>query len=247
MLKKIITYYILWPLICLPVMSIGQSSTIAIEKDKALYDTLQIKFPKTYWFNSYKFSIGDYVIGKSKQGINTTSHKSERTYSKDKTIYKFTITLETNRAETAQIKGEFLQYERYAVSNSVILEALTGIESESTEYIGNSSKKTAIITTSLNPTDSWSLIAFNIDSEDDSEILPTILSTDSRIIMVVSTPGIKAQRTLGIYSNGSYTFIENNIVLGSILMDKGNIILLKKDLDAQTRLVITSAIMALVG
>lgn len=247
MLKTFFTPGIHWLLVIYAVMANGQSSSFSIDSTMGTYDTLHIKFPKTYWFNSYKFGIGDYAKGKSKQSINSTSHKSKRTYSEDKTSYKFTITLETNNAETALIKGEFVQLERYMVSNGFILEALTGIESESTEYIGNSSKKTVTITTSINEAELWSLIVFDNDSEDDTEILPTLLRTDTRTILVVSTRGATDFRKLGIYSYGSYTFIENDKVLGSIQIRRGNIILLRKELDPQTRLVLASAIMALVG
>lgn len=247
MLKTFLTPGFHWLLVIYAVIANGQSSTISVDSTIGTFDTLHIKFPKTYWFNSYKFSIGDYAKGKSKQGINSSSHKTKRTYSEDKTTYKFTITLESNRAETALIKGEFLQYERYVVSNGGFLEALTGIESESTEYIGNSSKKTVTITTSINEAESWSLLVFDNDSEDTTEILPTLLRTDTRTILVESARGATDYRKLGIYSYGSYTFIENDIVLGSILIKSGNIILLRKDLDPQTKLVITSAIMALVG
>jgi len=247
MLKAFFTPGFHWFLVIYAVMANGQSSLISSDSTLGTFDTLHIKFPKTYWFNSYKFSIGDYAKGRSKQGINSTSHKSKRTYSEDKTTYKFTITLETNNAETALIKGDFVQLERYIVSRNGLLEALTGIESESTEYIGNSSKKTVAITTSINEAEHWSLIVFENDSENDTEILPTLLRTDTRTILVVSTQGATDYRKLGIYSYGSYTFIENDKVLGSIHVQRGNIILLRKDLDPQTKLVLVSAIMALVG
>ncbi len=234
-------------LVFFTVMTQGQQSESTVDSTMREFDTLLIKFPKVYWFNSYKFSIGDYATGKSKQSINSTSHSSKRNYEENKTSYKFTITLETKDTESALITGQYAQHERYLVSYGGILETLAGIESESTETIGNSSKKTVTITTSLSQAEPWNLTVIENDSLDNSEALPTLLRNDTRTILVVSSQGNTDYLKLGIPPFEGYSFIENNRIIGCFLRQEGNKILLRKNLDSQTKLVISAAIMALIG
>lgn len=235
----------LWLLIAL--LTYGQNEVIFQDSTLLQFDTLHIQFPKSIWFNSYKFRVGDYATGKFKQGLNTTSHKSKRDYEEDKTTYKFTITLENNRTETALTKGEFVQYVRYVVTNGFLLEVLTGIESETTEYLSNSRRKTATITTSIKQEEPWELVVHDINSEESTYEMPSLLRSESRTILIIGAPGAISYHVMGIYAKGYYTFIENEVVIASVQIKGEKMILIQKDMDTLTRLVITSAIMAMVG
>ncbi len=211
------------------------------------FDTLRIKFPKVYWFNSHKFQIEGYAHGKSKQKVHTTSHKNKKGIDEAVSRHKFIITIVTLEGDSALIEGEYIKRETYITHHGTLLENLIGIESETTELLSMTQQKTATITTSIQNDETWEIVFLDTTSPENLIELPSLLRSNSRTIQVGPSSGNQSLLELGIFNHRQYTFLENDKVIGKLNMDEGHLILLQKTMDPRTRLVIISAIMFICG
>jgi hypothetical protein len=212
-----------------------------------VYDTLRIKFPKVYWFNSHKFQIENYANGRSKKKVNSVSHSSKKGVQEDITRYKFLITLKNEQFESSVIEGAYLKREYYTTTRARLLENLTGIESESTELLSMSQQKSATITTSIKNDEPWDIVFLETTSVENPNELPALLRSRSRTILLVPASDSQNLLELGIFSHRQFTFLENDVVIGKLNIEGGHLILIQKNMDPLTKLVIISAMMFIYG
>ena len=212
-----------------------------------LYDTLQIKFPKVYWFNSYKFEIGNYAKGRSKSKPTSVSHNSKKGVEEALTTSKFSITLENLDSKTSLIEGEFVRLEHYIVQRENLLENLTGIESESTEMLDLSQQKKGTITSNYPNGEPWEIVLIESTSLDNAKEQIALLRSASRTIELVPISGSTNFIDLGIFTYDQFEFIENGILIGKLDKESGHKIILQKNIDPYTRLIVISAMMFIYG
>lgn len=228
------------------VLATAQEPENLIDSTFVVFDTLRIKFPKVYWFNSYKFQIENYGNGVSKTKKNNSRHYGRQEYEENITTYKFNITLENFQSESSYIEGDFTRHEYYTVKNDILLQVLTGIESESTELLGMSQRKTATITTSLHE-EPWDIIFYESSSFENPNELPVLLTSRSRTILVVPVSVSTNLLTMGIFNYSAFAFMENGVEIGRLEKGKEHLILLGKNVNPLTKLVLISAMMFVYG
>ncbi len=247
MMQSFFRWYSFMFLMSIPLFGFSQDIPAVNENDPDSFDTLQIKLPKAYWFNSYKFQVGDYAKGKSKQSSNSVAQSSKKGIDEDISSYKFTISLENSNSETSLITGEYTKRTYYTTKQGVLLEVITGIESESIELISMWEQKTATITTSINENDPWEFVFIESSSLENSDKLPTILRSDYRTIQVVTSKTEHGLFEISKFNNGEYTYIENGAILGKLIKDGGHLILIRKNMDPYTKLIIISSMVIFLG
>ncbi|NER11415.1 hypothetical protein SAMN06265375_103226 [Muriicola jejuensis] len=210
------------------------------------FDTLRIKFPKVFWFNSYKFQIENYGKGVIKTRKNSATEQSNKEFNTRITTYIFTINFENLDSATSLVEGSYRRQDNYSVRNDWLLETLTNIESEETEFISMTQRKSASITTNLHE-ESWQIVFQESLNTELPEALPLLLTSSSRTIQIVPHTGSQHLIPLGIVTNGAYTFQENGRIIGQLLTDRGHLIILRKNMDPLTKLVLISAMMFVYG
>lgn len=227
--------------------SYPQEASETRDPEVFLYDTLQIKFPKVYWFNSYKFEIGNYAKGRSKSKPNSISHNSKRGVEEAITTSKFSITLENLESKTSLIEGEFVRLEHYTVQRENLLETLTGIASETTEMLDLSQQKKATITTNYPNGEPWEIVLIESTSLDHAKKQIAFLRSASRTIELVPISGSTNFIDLGIFTYDQFEFMENGMLIGKLEKEGGHKIILQKNIDPYTRLIVISAMMFIYG
>lgn len=232
--------------------SLEVKSELKAEPLSETAEVYPLKYPKAYWGNSFKLPIGDFAVAKIKSGIQNTSGSSKGGYQEDKTKYKFSAEISKDKAVVAGVKGKVNILHRYTMSSGGgLLDILTGVE---TETIGPDIDYSRILEAEISIKDNneeiWVLVMKTTGQGSNFKLEEGSLTTFSRYIEIVQNFEDVPERTgesvlaafdFADYVSFSYDFIENGKTIGSLVRKDQNRIILKQDLDLETKLLLMAA------
>lgn len=242
-----------WTALCIAglLAAPGMAAAQDIQIDPGLAGNAQ-KFPVKkgpQWpFKIAKWRFGEFAVASSKSGMTTTTSDGPLfgLTDKRKTRYRFSFVLASASQDTARVRAEYL---RRVTQGRTIAEG-DGWSIGSDIPIESSDQFSASIVVAGDTTDSWTLTRLLTESPNGDHTYESMLTDGERTIVLAPTSVRREDRKALASPAYGYEFFEGEESLGAVQYHGGTfgqtyIVWLRKDLDAQTRLLLAAAMTAL--
>ena len=242
----LITLLAYWPL-----CTIAQKDIILSDSLNANADKMNVKMGTQWMGKIWKMRFGDYAVVSSKMGWATTSSKSNlfNSRTESKTTQKFSFVMTGASVDSARVNAA----DNIQVKELNTIEILPHFSVGNNELLKESNNFTAYININNDSTDTWALL-INVMSGTEVQghyNYNAFMTNGTRKIFLVQVTSNKNGDDKRNIPAAGYEFMENGIALSALQFYGGgmmgankNIIWLDRRLDTKTKLLLASAMTA---
>lgn len=233
-------------------LMLAQQKEIVIDPDLlANSDRLKVKMGTQWMGKIWQFKFGDYAVTDSKNGWETTTYSGK--------LFSFKANSSSNQEFSFTLSDK-------STGNAAVVNAATAVTTEelnsvlvfenfsigADQVLSSAENFSALIVDGSDESNAWILVKTNVSGAREDSGFRAFMTNQERTIEIIPTDSNKNGEDKRQFPALGYEFVENDRALcalqyygGGAFGTNKNVIWLRKDLDATTKLILSAAMTAL--